>query len=247
MKSEHLESIAVTIIASLLIWHVTHQNTPPSPDQAVPRVRRPEPDGGKRRHPFRPLSAIDTANLATGGPRNVDGAEVMCDLPVDQRTPNTGGTDGAGLCVFTSIGHAARWQNDPRLANLQRDMTHEPGGGYPEKVDAMLKKYGQGITPRDYVNIETNDPEILHEAIDSGRMPCVTYNGHDPHYRGSIAHMVNLVALDARHACILDNNFVGQNDLVWMSPTDFYKRWKGGAKGWVVILLSPAPPPVPRN
>lgn len=183
--------------------------------------------------------------ITVGGPTAPDGkTEVACDLPVSERMRNVGGRDGAGLCVFTSIQNAARYQNESRLANFQADMRKEPGGGYPAKVDAMIRKYGQGM--KDYLQYEGNDPTILKVAINTGRMPSVTYNGHDPHYRGTIAHMVNLVYLDDHVACILDNNFIGEDELVWMTADEFYQRWRGDG-GWAVILMSPPPPPVPRN
>lgn len=196
--------------------------------------------------PDRPLiTAQATERIALGGPVGPDGkTEVSCDLPVGQRTRNVGGRDGAGLCVFTSIGHAARWQNESRLVDFQAAMRKEPGGGYPAKVDQMFARYGRGAA---YLQYEGRDPSILREALRSGRMPSVTYNGHDPHYAGSIAHMVNLVHLDERWAVVLDNNFVGENELVWLTPEDFQRRWLGGGGGWAVILLSPPPPPVPHN
>jgi len=164
-------------------------------------------------------------------------------LPVTQRTKNVGGRDGAGLCVFSSIGHAARWQNERRLVDFQKEMTQEPGGGYPEKVDRMIAKYGKGTL---YLQYEGHDSTILKLALKTGRMPSVTYDGHDPHYRGSIAHMVNLIYLDDHQACILDNNFIGENELVWMSAQEFIDRWTGDG-GWAVILLAPPPPPPPRG
>jgi hypothetical protein len=184
--------------------------------------------------------------ITVGGPTCPDGkTEVACDLPLDQRTRNVGGRDGAGLCVFTSIGHSARWQHESRLEEFQKAMRAEPGGGYPEKVDAMIAKYGKG-TP--YLQYEGRDPTILKEALASGRMPAVTYNGHDPHYgNATIAHMVNLVYLDDQWACVLDNNFIGENELVWLSSKEFLQRWTGGRTGWTVILLAPPPPPVPHN
>jgi hypothetical protein len=45
---------------------------------------------------------------------------------------NKGGTDGAGLCVFTSIEIAAHWKNVEQLRGFQEKMTHEQGGGWPE-------------------------------------------------------------------------------------------------------------------
>jgi hypothetical protein len=187
------------------------------------------------------------APITIGGPVAPDGkTEVTCDLPANLRTKNVGGRDGAGLCVFSSIGHSARWQHENRLEDFQKQMRAEPGGGYPQKVDAMIKKYGPG-TP--YLQYEGKDPTILRQALATGRMPSVTYNGHCPHYGmgRSIAHMVNLVYLDDHWACVLDNNFIGDNDLVWLSAKDFIQRWTGGGNGWAVVLLSPGPPPVPHN
>lgn len=192
------------------------------------------------------IAAQQAGRIVLGGPVGPDGkTEVTCDLPAAQRTRNVGGRDGAGLCVFTSIGHAARWQNEARLVDFQSAMRREPGGGYPAKVDQMIARYGTGAA---YLQYEGKDATILRESLRSGRMPCVTYNGHDPHYAGAIAHMVNLVHLDERWAVILDNNFIGDNELVWLSPEDFQRRWLGGGGGgWAVILLAPPPPPVPHN
>lgn len=184
-----------------------------------------------------------------GGPTSPDNKdEVACDLPVSQRKRNVGGRDGAGLCVFTSIMHAARWQNEPLLQNFQQDMQQERGGGYPEKVDTMIAKYGKGTR---YMQYEGRDDAILEAAIRSGRMPSVTYNGRDPHYGNqSIAHMVSLVGYDRKNnwACVLDNNFIGEKELVWLSLEDFLSRWRGGGSmGWTVVLLTPPPPPPPHN
>lgn len=183
--------------------------------------------------------------LSTGGPVAPDGkTEVVCDLPVDQRMRNVGGRDGAGLCVFTSIMHSARYQNEQRLWNFQADMRKEPGGGYPAKVDKMIAKYGAGTV---YGQYEGGDPTVLEAALATGRMPGITYDGRDPHYRGTIAHMVNLVYLDKTQAAILDNNFVGEKELVWMSRDEFLSRWRGNGGGWAVVLFAPPPPPPPKN
>lgn len=192
-----------------------------------------------------PLLAQEFGKISLGGPVGPDGkTEVACDLPVDQRTRNVGGRDGAGLCVFTSVQNSARYQNESRLVNFQADMRKEPGGGYPSKLDTMIARYGKG-TP--YLQYEGGDPAILEAALATGRMPGITYDGRDPHYRGTIAHMVNLVYLDKNIACCLDNNFIGEQELVWMSRDEFLSRWRGNGGGWAVVLLSPPPPPVPTN
>ena len=186
--------------------------------------------------------------LSTGGGIGPDAkTEVACDLPSDLLFHNAGGRDGAGLCVFASITYAAFYQNESRLIGLFDAMKKERGGGWPEKVDRMIAKHGAGAS---YFQYEGSDSGILKAALASGRMPCVTYNGHDPHYGNhSIAHMVNLVCYDegADLAAIRDNNFTGPNDLVWMSIKEFLVRWKGGGGGWAVVLLAPPPSPPPRN
>jgi len=235
---EFLKAALVFIIAGLSALRLCPCSCKNCPGkQPAPQVK-PAP-----REPT-PKSPWEFQKLAVGGPVSPNGhAEVTCDLPVSERTKNAGGRDGAGLCVFSSIGHAARWQNEKRLIDFQKQMQKEPGGGYPEKVDRMIAKYGKG-TP--YLQYEGRDPTILKLALKTGRMPSVTYNGHDPHYgeHVSIAHMVNLIYLDENQACILDNNFVGENELVWMSAKEFMNRWEDG---WAVILLAPPPPPPPRN
>jgi hypothetical protein len=195
------------------------------------------------------FAAIANATPTLGGPVAPDGkTEVAVDLPTTLRAFNTGGKDGAGLCVFTSIMHSARWQSEVSLTDFQTLMKAEKGGGWPQKVDAMIAKYAPGTK---YVQITNGDAEFLKLALKTGRLPAVTYDGHDPHYSGKIAHMVNLVYLDDRYACVLDNNFVTDkagidNQLVWMTPAEFMSRWKGNGGGWAVVLLAPPPAPVPH-
>jgi hypothetical protein len=121
-------------------------------------------------------------------------------------------------------------------------------------VDRQLQQFcrDQHIPVPSYLQYEGSDPAILKTALKTGRMPAVTYNGHDPHYRGTIAHMVNLIAYtgddDARDwCCVLDNNFPSENELVWLRPSDFLQRWRGRGAGWAVVFLAAPPPPVPHN
>lgn len=189
--------------------------------------------------------------IILGGPLAPDGkTEVTCDLPVEQRIKNIGSrADGAGMCVMSSCEMSARWANLEVLRGLRDWCARQPGGAYPAKVDRQFKEFcaAKGIALQPYLQYEGKDPALLREALRTGRMPCVTYNGHDPHYAGSIAHMVNLIHLDEHWAVILDNNFTGQNELVWLTPDDFRRRWLGNGGGWAVILLAPPPPPVPHN
>jgi hypothetical protein len=192
------------------------------------------------------LPVLAHAAPKAGGRVGPDGkTELTCDLPRDQRRKNVGGRDGAGLCVFTSIEFAAKWCGERALWGFQDQMRKEPGGGYPEKVDAMIKKYAPGVP---YVQDTTGDPAVLEAVLKSGRMACVTYDGHDDHYGNqSIAHMVCLVCFDGRWAVVSDNNFIEEDQFEWMTPAEFTSRWKGNSGGWVVCLLKPPPPPPPHN
>lgn len=213
----------------------------------LPNRPCPRDNAGGLVDPFAPVGAI-----TLGGPVGPGGVEVVCDLPVSLRMKNTGGMgprgpgSGAGLCVFTSIMHAARFQDERRLWDFQKQMMNLPGGGYPSKVDAMIARFGAG-TP--YLQYEGNDPTILELALRTGRYPSVTYDGRDPFYGPQrVAHMVNLAFLDGQLAAVHDNNHVQPpTDYVWMSRQEFLSRWVGGQNGWAVVLLSDAPPPAPRS
>jgi hypothetical protein len=184
------------------------------------------------------------ATSVEGGRTSPDGAEeIQIDLPGSQQMKNTGGRDGAGLCVFTSIEHAGRWQNVDSILGLQQKMTREQGGGYPSKVEKMLAKYCDGAQ---YLQYEGSDPALIKLALTTGRMPSVTY-GYSPRYSGKIAHMVNAVHLSDKWAAILDNNVPGETKYEWMSPSEFKKRWVSGGGGWAVVVIAPPPPPMPYN
>ncbi len=179
------------------------------------------------------------ATPTLGGKVSPDGkVKVTIDVPAALRAKNTGGTDGAGLCVWTSIMHAARWQGETPLCDLQKIMQREPGGGWPARVNKKLPGFNV-----DFAQYEGRDPISIKLALASNRLPSVTYAGRDPHYRGSISHMVNCVHFDEVWVCILDNNYIGENELVWMSPSEFLERWMGKGSGWTVLLLREPTPP----
>lgn len=198
-------------------------------------------------HPLHPRQAqADLEKIVLGGKTGPDGkTPVVCYLPESERLKNTGGRDGAGLCVFTSIYHAGRWQNVEELRDFRKKMESEPGGGYPEKVTAMLEKYAPDVK---VIQVESNDPSVVYAALATHRMPCITYDGHDPHYGNqTISHMVNAVGHGNSLVCVLDNNFIDDKDLVWLTEADFVKRYSGDGGGWTVVLLNVPPPPEPWN
>jgi hypothetical protein len=196
-----------------------------------------------------------------------DHVRATVDLPVSQHKRNAAGSDGLGLCVYTSTWHAALWQSVSDLYGFRDWMTHKPGGSYPEKFEATLSAYckERGISCPGYVQHTGGDVDFLSLALKTGRMVCVTYCGVDgPGRYGNavIGHMVNLVHLDEERAAILDNNFPGT--WLWMSRGDFLARWRGVQPdgrpflardgrgralpiggGWAIVLLNSPPPPYP--
>ena len=244
----------VTILVALLgclLWAAGRDASLDNAPVPVPPPASPEPKKPQPRRPVRP-KAGGVGSVTIGGETAPDGkTEVACDLPASQRIKNIGSRlDGAGMCVFSSIEMDARWANLEAWRGW-RDWcaAHFPGGGYPEKVDRLLDAYAKSknLAVPDYVQVENGDPAVLELAVRTGRMVGVTYNGHDPHYAGSIAHMVCLVHYDPKSdlAAILDNNF--PNVIAWMPVKDFLQRWRGSGGGWAFVFLSPGPPPVPHN
>lgn len=182
------------------------------------------------------------------GPVQTDGTEVQLDLPQEFHLRNRGGSDGAGLCVFASIKHAAIWQSVHPLDHIFEFMFSRPGGGWPEKVDKMIHLLcrEKNVPVPDYLQVTGQDIEILKLAAKTGRLPCVTYSfSPSGRYGGRrIAHMVNLLHADDKWFVVLDNNFPKSYE--WMTPAEFSRSY-GGRSGWSVILLDSGPPPVPEN
>jgi hypothetical protein len=186
------------------------------------------------------------ADFLSNGP-SAKGQEVTTYLPETQHMRNRSGM-GLGLCVFTSIELAARYQNVVELDGYQEWMTKRMGGGYPEKVDSTLAKFcnEKGVQVPAYVQHTGGDEKFLELALATGRMPSVTYDGRDGvYYRGRVAHMVDLAHLSESTAAIQDNNYPGK--WLWMSRAEFLERWRGNGGGWAVVLLGPPPAPIPVN
>lgn len=198
--------------------------------------------------------AICNVNAASvGGFVSPDGKEEMqLPMPGNLHQQNTGGSDGYGLCVFASCRHAGRWQSDPLFEYIFDYMRTQPGGGYPDKLTAMLRAAAQkqGFSIPTYIQVEDNDIEIFKVATANGFMPCSTY-GYSPsgRYGGKrIAHMVSITHATDNWFCVLDNNYIGENNFEWMRPNEFQKVYGfPSGKGWSVYLLVNPPSPAPRN
>jgi hypothetical protein len=215
--------------------------------ESVPRTVPPA--DATKRHPLRPWRDV---GATVGGKVSPDGKEeINCDLPGRFHQKNTGGIDGAGLCVYASARHAGRWQNDPGFAGLFDWMKSHPGGSYPEKFKRTLEQYckEKGLTVPDYIQVEENDYDLLVAASRNGYMIGSTYS-YSPtgRYNGQrISHMVSLAHVSPNWVAVLDNNYIGENKYEWLTPKEYMKTATGGRTLWAVILLVPQPPPCPKG
>ena len=198
------------------------------------------------------VSVLIAGGAVVGGPVHPDGSEVDCDLPVERHQKNMPGRDGAGLCVFTAIGMAADWANVEALIDFRDYMTQFAGGGYPQRVTEFIRRLSRErhVEEPAYLQIQSNDLELLVKAVWSGRMPAVTYSRSPTGRYGGmrIAHMVNLVAArvgPGRLWAVLDNNYPGT--IEWMSEAEFAASYGGLGEGWAVVLMEAGPPAAPRN
>lgn len=192
------------------------------------------------------------------------GVRAVADLPVSQQHKNTGGSDGNGLCVYTSAWHACLWQSVTDLYGLRKYMESHQGGSYPKKFDEDVAAFckSKGIEIPGYVQHTGGDEAFLRLALKTGRMVCITYcgvDGSESYGKQVVPHMVNLVYLSKDYGAILDNNFIGR--LLWMTHDELLARWNGvrpdgkpylvsdGRKqfpiggGWAIAFLNSPPAP----
>lgn len=191
-----------------------------------------------------PKIVTDALAHAVVAGRTYKGVELQIDLPGTQHVRNIGAPkDGKGLCVFASMDMAARWHTVRPLVGIMNQIPY--GGGWPEKVDAVLKEHAPDLS---YVQYEGTSPLLMDKALREHHPVCVTYGYGERYGMRTIYHMVLLVYLDAKYAAILDNNFPGEDRYEWMPRDEFLKRWTHpSGKGWCFVFLASPPPPAPCN
>lgn len=184
----------------------------------------------------------------TKGHIGPDGRVIRNNMPMSLFIRNRGGSDGAGLCVFTSIYHTGVYQGLP-LQGFRKFMEKRPGGGWPEKVDRMLSQYAkeaQVYLPLYSHVYGRKSMSLIQQAISRGYMVCITWGTDYSHYNGeTIAHMVNAVYCDDQWGAIVDNNF--PDEVLWVKrPTfDMYAAWTGRRNDdglWAIIFVDNAMP-----
>ena len=204
------------------------------------------------------VAAQPSGNKSVVNGVTMEGDSITADLPESEHIKNIGSRlDGAGMCVFSSIEMAARYQGLEEMRGW-RDWCAAKyrGGGWPQKVDQTLAAWfaEKKLTPIPYAQYEGNDPTPLMDLIDkTQRMASITY-GYSPRYGGArfIAHMTNAVHFGPRFGAVLDNNFVGDNAYEWMTRDELIRRIRlspngGQGSAWVFVWLTPGAPPPPKK
>lgn len=210
-------------------------------EQRRPQPNKPNPQPGK--------------SSWVNGPAH-DGESITCDLPNSQQMKNIGSKlDNAGMCVFSAVEMAARYQGLEAMRGW-RDWCAQNyrGGGYPEKVDKLLAAWWKhkGIPPIKYMQYQGRNPEDLLTVIDkTRRMGSITY-GYSPRYGGYVAHMTNEILYGHKYAVVLDNNFVGDTNYEWMKREELVRRMRltpngGQDLAWIFVWITPGSPPAPRT
>lgn len=166
-----------------------------------------------------------------------NGVKANAPIPPEMHVKNEGGSDGAGLCVISSILVNGMEQNVPGLESgkgslLWRTAKSRPGGYYPGKLETLLKEVMPG---EKWFSWEGEGTDLVEEYSRQGYPVATTTNTGALYGYQSIHHMISNAHLDANWACIVDNNDPGKYH--WMPRAEFDRRFVDGAQGWGFVWL----------
>lgn len=164
-----------------------------------------------------------------------EGTIANAPIPPEMHVRNEGGSDGAGLCVISSILVAGRYQSIPaarlqKQAELWRIAKSRPGGYSPEKLRRLVEEIAPEERWASYVG---TDSTVLDRLSAQGYALCVTMNTGSLYGYRPIHHMVNLLHIDERWAIVVDNNDPGVYYI--MPAPEFRRRWIDGGTGWAWV------------
>jgi len=167
-------------------------------------------------------------------------ATAAAPIPPELHVKNEGGSNGAGLCVISSILANGRYQRVPTLeggkdSELWRTAKRRPGGYYPEKLAALVE---QTVPGEKYASYEGADPTVLESLSSQGYPIGATMSTGALYGYQRIHHMISLIHYrTGQWACVVDNNDPGKYH--WMPAPEFARRWIDGDNGWAWIWTRP--------
>lgn len=167
------------------------------------------------------------------------GIKANAPIPTNLHIRNEGGSDGAGLCVISSILANGRYQHVPGLeggkdSNLWRTAKGRRGGYGPDKLANLVNEVMPGEKWASYVGRDTS---ILDKLSAEGYPIGSTMNTGALYGYSPIHHMISLTHYSKRdgYACVVDNNDPGKYH--WMPTSEYDRRWIDGGIGWAWIWL----------
>lgn len=173
----------------------------------------------------------------TGEPA-LEGRSANAPIPSEFHIKNEGGSDGAGLCVISSVLANGSYQGVPGLeggageagkqSTLWRTAKSRPGGYYPEKLAELVDEVMPG---EGYASFLDTDPAVLDRLSKMGYAIGLTMNTGELYDWQKISHMVSNVHFDWANdlACHVDNNRPGV--YVWTTAKETLRRAIDGAAG----------------
>lgn len=171
------------------------------------------------------------------------GERASAPIPSSLHVRNEGGSDGAGLCVISSVLANGMYQGVPGLdvagpdgkagkgSQLWKTAKSRPGGYWPERLNALVNELMPNELKASYSG---NDPSVLDRLSRDGYPIGATMGTGERYGWGPISHMISLLHFrSSGSACVVDNNFPGE--FTWMSADEFVRRWTMGGEGWAWI------------
>ena len=165
------------------------------------------------------------------------GTTANAPIPPELHIRNEGGSDGAGLCVISSILANGMYQGVPGLeggkrSTLWRDAKSRPGGYYPGKLEDLLKRTMPG---EKWFSWEGDGTDLVAAYSAKGFPIGATMNTGALYGYQPIHHMISVIHLDDSWACVVDNNDPGKYH--WMPRREYDRRFVDGKQGWGFVWL----------
>ena len=189
------------------------------------------------------LAAPAIAQERTTRTPDLDGHAASAPIPPELHQRNTGGSDGAGLCVIASMVTAGRHMGiDGRfLERLWANARKAPGGYDLTKLETLIHRTAAecGIKPPGYFSYIGTNPAAAERLSQLGIPFGMTLTQAE--YASAMHHMVTDIDFEASGlSALVDNNLPGRYR--WMAGK---RRWVLAHDGGVVWLFAWMPPPKP--
>lgn len=166
------------------------------------------------------------------------GTNAFAPIPPEMHFRNEGGSNGAGICVITTLTINGQYQGIPALmkgrdSDLWQAAKRMPGGHSPDNLFPLLKRYVPG---EPYVSYVGTDFTVVQEWIKSGRPVAITTNTGAIYRYQPIHHFVSTIHYEFQKlAGLVDSNDPGLYH--WMPATEFERRAIDGSVFWAFMWL----------